>query len=249
MLYLWPYITFFSFPILAPIMLAPMIKARSFNPFLMRNRLPRVWTFGLFLVISTTVVHFNTIIHPFTLADNRHYVFYVFKILRQSWIIKYLAVPVYLICGWLVINALHYTGYQDKSKMEVSEPDKATTSQSTTQAQDRRIGFSIIWLATSSLCLITAPLVEPRYFIVSWVVWRLQVASGVIENAAEQPLKESNGGTWSSKVVFNLVCRRETWLWAETIWFLVVNVATCYVFLTRPFEWPLQPGVKQRFMW
>src|SRR6201995_3302734 len=103
MLYLWPYMTFFSFPILVPITFAPMIKARSFNPYPIWNRLPSLWISGLFLLISTTAVHFNTIIHPFTLADNRHYVFYVFKILRRHWVMKYLAAPVYVVTGWLVI--------------------------------------------------------------------------------------------------------------------------------------------------
>jgi hypothetical protein len=50
--------------------------------------------------------HFNTIIHPFTLADNLHYVFYVFRILLLHPAFKYAAIPVYITFAWLVINAL-----------------------------------------------------------------------------------------------------------------------------------------------
>jgi alpha-1,2-glucosyltransferase len=51
-------------------------------------------------------VKFNTIVHPFTLADNRHYVFYIFRLLLRHPLIKYAAVPVYFLCAWLVIDAM-----------------------------------------------------------------------------------------------------------------------------------------------
>lgn len=38
-------------------------------------------------------------------------------------------------------------------------------------------------------------------------------------------------------------------LWVETLWFVVVNIGTAYVFLYRGFEWPQEPGNVQRFMW
>jgi alpha-1,2-glucosyltransferase len=250
MLYIWPYMVFFSFPILIPIALGPLIKRQGFDLLAIWKILPRIWVIILFVIISTAVVHFNTIIHPFILADNRHYVFYVFKILRQSWIIKYLAVPIYVICGWLVINALHYPNNEDKPIPSESGSEKAIIARkNAVQARDHRIGVSIVWLATSSLCLITAPLVEPRYFIVSWVVWRLQIASGVYEDETEQSLQESKERVRQTKSIYNLNPRSRTWLMVETIWFLIVNAVTCYMFLWRTFEWSSQPGVKQRFLW
>jgi DIE2/ALG10 family len=51
-------------------------------------------------------IHFNTIIHPFTLADNLHYVFYVFRVLPLHPAFKYAAIPAYITFAWLVINAL-----------------------------------------------------------------------------------------------------------------------------------------------
>jgi alpha-1,2-glucosyltransferase len=41
-------------------------------------------------------IHFNTIIHPFTLADNLHYVLYVFRILLLHLAFKYAAILVYI---------------------------------------------------------------------------------------------------------------------------------------------------------
>jgi alpha-1,2-glucosyltransferase len=42
-----------------------------------------------------------SIIHPFLLADNRHYVFYLFRwVFIPFPIAKYLVTPVYLVAGW-----------------------------------------------------------------------------------------------------------------------------------------------------
>ncbi len=52
------------------------------------------------LAITLAIVRCNTIIHPFTLADNRHYMFYVFRrTILQPGLIRYLLVPVYAICS------------------------------------------------------------------------------------------------------------------------------------------------------
>lgn len=38
-------------------------------------------------------------------------------------------------------------------------------------------------------------------------------------------------------------------LWIETLWFLVINAVTGYIFLYWGFEWASEPGAVQRFMW
>jgi alpha-1,2-glucosyltransferase len=250
MLYIWPYFAFFSFPILIPIAMAAAIKSRTVNLITIWNKTPRLWVISVFLIVSTIVVHFNTIIHPFSLADNRHYVFYVFKILRRSWMNKYLAIPVYVGCGLLVIDVLH---------RRESLPDSTGTAPINTRQIDAKtdklkerdcsIGFSIVWLATSTLCLVTAPLVEPRYFIVPWVMWRLQVGSQVLKIDPNPPQKHPPGNSNLKETVWARMRYPSTWLWLETLWFLLVNAITCYLFLRRTFEWQQEPGRKQRFMW
>ncbi|PHH78632.1 hypothetical protein CDD82_2935 [Ophiocordyceps australis] len=58
-------------------------------------------------VLSALVVRYNTIIHPFTLADNRHYMFYIFRYtIRRSLLIRYLLILPYTLCRFLVWSAL-----------------------------------------------------------------------------------------------------------------------------------------------
>ncbi len=35
----------------------------------------------------------------------------------------------------------------------------------------------------------------------------------------------------------------------EFWWYMTINLATCWMFLYRPFEWPQEAGKQQRFMW
>ncbi|UKZ79897.1 hypothetical protein TrVFT333_007660 [Trichoderma virens FT-333] len=169
-------------------------------------------------VLSTLIVRFNTITHPFTLADNRHYMFYVFRytIRRAPWIRYFLILP-YTVSRWFVWGTLSGctnwtpTPYKDdcSAYYHSSRPSPFTcdpfviadaTHETTTgesqdaQAQTQKelqqkylqdpLLFStepiststgLIFLLATTLSLITAPLVEPRYFIIPWVIWRLLV--------------------------------------------------------------------------
>jgi alpha-1,2-glucosyltransferase len=207
------------------------------------------------------IIHFNTLIHPFTLADNRHYVFYVFRysILFHP-LIRYLLAPIYMLCFWLSYRTLSTpsstiptssnapsrsgTGrteiqqkIQDRNRIAgVTQPDPGPTT-----------SFFLIWLLTTALSLITAPLVEPRYFIIPWVMWRLHVPSW--------PSSHSSGAKKTKRGGLVEGLKSWTWkeydyrLWIETAWFLVINAVTGYVFLYRGFAWVQEPGLVQRFMW
>lgn len=247
MLYIWPYIAFFSLPILIAGVLRPYIASSNPRLSIIISQSPRLWVLLGILAPAAAVVHLNTIIHPFTLADNRHYVFYVFKIIRNWELLKYMAIPGYLISGWLALNALHTVSFA--SLHSTIKPASQRLTKTSDRAKFLRVGFSIVWMATSSLCLITAPLVEPRYFIIPWVIWRLQVSTdgsrpmetvGKVENVKQI---EVDGGS------MRLLNEPILWLWLETFWFLVINIVTGYIFLTKTFEWPQEPGLKQRFMW
>lgn len=76
--------------------------------------------------------------HPFLLADNRHYTFYVWNrfLGRLPWLREALA-PVYLYCGWLCYTRL----------------GRAQTSL-----------WFLIWCFACVLTLVPAHLLEPRYF-------------------------------------------------------------------------------------
>ncbi len=185
----------------------------------------------LFVAAGIVAVHFNTIIHPYTLADNRHYVFYVFRILRRQQAIKYLAVPVYFICAWLCIQVLSPPDVENKSSKQKSD---ATPTVSQLPRPSCKISFIVIWLATTALSVITAPLVEPRYFIIPWVIWRLHVPY----TSASTSTSRVNGKTsYDIRLIL------------ETAWYGVINVAVGYMFLYKGFDWPSEPGKVQRFLW
>jgi alpha-1,2-glucosyltransferase len=187
----------------------------------------------------TTIVYYNTLVHPFTLADNRHYTFYVFRILLRHPAIKYLAVPIYFLCAWAAIAALG--GPQNaaastspsESRKGKSGVDIAQSSSQPT-ASGNRASFLLVWLLATTASLITTPLVEPRYFIVPWLMWRLHIAP--LRKDTTAPRRESDRPY-------------EYRLWLETGWFLLINAVTGYIFLTWGFEWPQEPGKVQRFMW
>ena len=239
MLYIWPYIAFFSWPALLPTLLPVLL---SLLPQTLRQRLsstwrpsrthlqrlPRLSSAAVFTILALFVVHFNTIVHPFTLADNRHYTFYVFRILRRHPAIKYLAAPVYVFLGWTCIMAMGNpptVGSRAAAAPGAMEEDQDRM----TGPQGTRISAVVLWLAVCTLCLATAPLVEPRYFILPWIVWRLHVP----------PPSALHRYRW---YVLGL----------EVVWFMAIHHVIRDIFLNHGFEWVGIEGEKgkiQRFMW
>lgn len=207
------------------------------------SKLPRLGIMLSVLVVMTLVVHLNTIVHPFTLADNRHYVFYVFRLLLRHPMIKYAVTPVYLLCGWATIAAFNIPSADIPAEQISMNPTQDKGSEESKRAQSKgpishktstKTSFVLIWLISTSLSLITAPLVEPRYFIIPWVIWRLHIA----------PLsRKSKDATIRSSVLEFLP------LLTETTWYMLINLGTGYMFLYRGFDWPQEPGKTQRFMW
>ena len=259
MLYIWPCFTFFSFPLLYPYILNSIIPQASlpvpFRSGSTRHQLPRATVAIPIIAAILLVVHFNTITHPFTLADNRHYVFYVFRILLRHRSIKYLAVPIYFTCAWASIIALGgLPGDQEQATVSQSGGNKTTNNRTshttnpppqTYPQQGNTASFVLVWLLATSLSLITAPLVEPRYFILPWLMWRLHIPNKPLPETAPASVEAPRNITRLLQKI-NAADHR---LWLETAWFLAVNWATGYIFLYQGFEWKQEPGVMQRFMW
>lgn len=301
MTYIWPYFAFFSWPLIYSQYLPEKLW-----PFSCPANFPRKSIICITMTVMSVVVRYNTIVHPFTLADNRHYMFYVFRILLRNPLIKYLAVPIYIGCAWATLAALgglRTVGQatqrdpgsrkrklpreepfppspqlnlnpMKRSKSQesnLSSPTVPAFSQRTTeisqqndihmpspkkqkkhkkQVLGRRASFVLIWLLATALSIITTPLVEPRYLIVPWLIWRLNMTTPRSEEdsaPAERPDTEELRGLEALKAV--LYERHDHRLWLETIWFLTINVATGYIFLYWGFAWPQEPGKVQRFMW
>jgi hypothetical protein len=100
----------------------------------------------LFCVIIANFTHE----HPFLLADNRHYTFYIWsKLFRRHDSIKFALSPVYLACAYIFYRNLTMTGK------------------------------SFGWLLCYSMCLfvglVPQKLIEFRYFIIPFYVYRLNI--------------------------------------------------------------------------
>ncbi|KAH8424597.1 dolichyl-P-Glc:Glc(2)Man(9)GlcNAc(2)-PP-dolichol alpha-1,2- glucosyltransferase [Aspergillus melleus] len=299
MLYIWPYIAFFSWPILVTPILN-LLLPQSWLPKVLnygfpekQRKLPRFWTALVLIPAMLAVVHFNTIVHPFTLADNRHYMFYVFRVLLGSHpAARYAATVAYFLCGWAVISAFGFVIYpappqfirvpasaSPQSKKQGAKesgskpraerkqkPSKKTAAPAPARAppispeayaqlqqhiiqrqrqenQGPRVSFVLVWLAATTVSLIVAPLVEPRYAIIPWVMWRLHLPPQPTPQAYRQQRPQNEKEALHKEIATNFP------LFLETLWFLVINAVTGYVFLYKGFEWPQEPGNIQRFMW
>lgn len=263
-LYLWPLITFFSAPLLIPAGISFFRRlnyqiSRHVFISISRSNLQSTLhiTGGLILCLAT--IKYNTIIHPFTLADNRHYMFYIFRytILRHP-AIRFLLAPIYAVCSALVYKSLCLTAPDIQKRKysssllvrpsEVPKQDKSTERIPITPT----VSFAIILFSATTLSLVTAPLVEPRYFITPWVLWRLNIPMNV---SKELVSKSNTSGLRTNNLVFTALnksksnMRHNKWLWLETTWLILINLITGFIFLHKGFEWPQEPGNVQRFMW
>ena len=299
MLYIWPFFAFFSAPLFIPSLISflttPFRLFRSHKASTTSSKPPNTTRRSAFinipyalltLLLSVAVVKFNTIIHPFTLADNRHYMFYIFRhtILRSP-AIRLALVAVYTLCRWLAWDQLaghtapdtsaqlQPAAAPESSNVKPNNNDQQTPNKPHPEEEEDvplalldspasgpasstppRTSTTLLWVLTTALSLITAPLVEPRYFILPWVFYRLLMPSWSWPQSWNSPRKSFPGAAaaaWLGGVGRKIDLR----LVLETAWFLVVNGGTMYMFLWRPFYWGgeegalLDGGRVQRFMW
>ncbi|KHN86250.1 Putative Dol-P-Glc:Glc(2)Man(9)GlcNAc(2)-PP-Dol alpha-1,2-glucosyltransferase [Toxocara canis] len=144
-------------------------------------------------ICIATCVYAFTMEHPYLLADNRHFTFYVWRRwFHRHWACKYVLVPVYLIAAKTLARSIRHVP---------------------------RLPVLLYVIATTAV-LVPARLLEPRYFIVSYVLWRLSVRE------------------------------KRLWIvLLEIVYQVCINFIVLYLFIDKPFEWVNQRGVKQRFMW
>ncbi|KAK0535019.1 glucosyltransferase [Tilletia horrida] len=169
------------------------------------------WTQVLLTTVSVgaavAAVHLFTIEHPFLLADNRHYAFYIWRrIVKAHPYARYALAPVYVVCGRLAWDAL---------------------------APTRSFIWMLGFCAALVLTLVPSPLIEPRYFLVPYVVWRAHIVPAGVARRTQADTGQGAVPLWQA---------------AEGAWYLLINVVTVAVFLYRPFKWPSEAGW-QRFMW
>lgn len=127
-----------------------MFGSSLWIPELLRShKIFRSWKCLLSILILgaliAAVVHFNTVIHPYLLADNRHYTFYVFNrfYLRYEHA-RFAIIPVYIFGLSTIFSSI-----------------------------DGSIGFKIFFVLSTVLTLCLQSMIEVRYFLVPFLLLRL----------------------------------------------------------------------------
>lgn len=102
------------------------------------------------LVAGVMVVHSNTLVHPYLLADNRHLTFYLWnKLYGRFSFVRYLMVPVYMFGAYMVHTFI----------------------------QHRTFAFKLAYVACVAASVVPHKLLEFRYFIIPFLLARTQAVS------------------------------------------------------------------------
>lgn len=146
---------------------------------------------AFFMAVFAVLIYYNSPVHSYLLADNRHYTFYVWKRFYESVpCFRFLWIPFYILVWMFIITAM---------------------------------GVQKVYLFTFFLCtamnIVPQLLMEFRYFIPAYLFARM-----TFRNA-----------TWPELIL-------------EFCFNQLINLATVYLFLHRPFTWP-DSVETQRFMW
>lgn len=180
-LYYSAFVFCFAWPYLLP-------HLRGFLQFLRQHFIVS----SCFLLFLVLVVYYNTLVHPYILADNRHYSFYIWKNLMNRYgYFRYLPIPAYAFSIYAIFQSLNH--------------------------------FRLLSLIAYMLCvcavLVPQLLLEPRYFIIPYVLFRLN---------------QSEPKKWQ--------------LVAETLTTVFVNIAQFSLFVSKSFSWK-DEAHPQRIAW
>ncbi|KAL1707042.1 glycosyltransferase family 59 protein [Schizophyllum commune] len=169
------------------------------------GKLRTTCTILLCAVVCATINRY-TIHHPFLLADNRHYTFYLWRrVILVHPAVKYLLAPVYIACGWAWWVAVG-------------------------ASSDNTLFQVLLIPLTAAPTLLPAPLLEPRYFVVPLVLMRGLLEGDVDEDLSDDAKEKATNAPRLSG--FRL--SPNTSLALEFAWYAVINAVTLYIFVYCP---------------
>lgn len=148
--YCFSFMTLFTWPVwLSPAKLIKYVKFVTIDNY----GLNLILNIGSMVAIKYIIDNF-TIVHPFLLADNRHYTFYIYKKILSHPSSFILTVPVYHFSTWNIIDALLLNSSFSLSPIT-----------------------TLTFLGAIFITIIPSPLFEPRYYIIPVILLRLFIAS------------------------------------------------------------------------
>ncbi|KAL6077425.1 glucosyltransferase [Balamuthia mandrillaris] len=125
-------------------------KSRSCTNTSCNANLLRFALFIVLLLAAFYIVHNFTKVHPYLLADNRHYPFYVWKnFFKRHVALRYLYVPIYLLGIYFISSLLSQSG--------------------------RSVLWQFMFWGCTCMVLIPAHLLEFRYFITPFLILQLNL--------------------------------------------------------------------------
>lgn len=166
--------------------------------------------------------------HPFTLADNRHFTFYIWRRLiqpsRDSLVVALaIAAPLYHTGLWLLWpREEEFQVQEEETSANTKELKEVGTQEPQLVQKPANIYTRIFYFLAVFASLVPSPLLEPRYYILPYVIWRIRHYPTV--HTKLLPL-------------------------VETVWYIFINCLVSFLFFNKPFIWPSEPGNYQRFMW
>lgn len=144
------------------------------------------------LVVGVMAVHSNTLEHPYLLADNRHYTFYLWnRFYGRYSFFRYIMVPIYMFGAYMVYSSIQGCSFV----------------------------FKVLYVACLAAMVVPQKLLEFRYFIIPFLIARMQTVSK----------------NWLQ-------------LWTEMLYFLLINAITLYIFVSKTFLWE-DSAELQRIIW
>ncbi|ENN81130.1 putative Dol-P-Glc:Glc(2)Man(9)GlcNAc(2)-PP-Dol alpha-1,2-glucosyltransferase [Dendroctonus ponderosae] len=100
-------------------------------------------------LLAFIAVHYNTVVHPYLLADNRHFMFYIWiRFYGKYWWFRYALIPIYMFSFYVIIKTLW-------DKKDVS--------------------FFILFTFGVSVLLISQSLLDLRYFFIPYIIIRFKM--------------------------------------------------------------------------
>ncbi|KAL1114883.1 hypothetical protein AAG570_007707 [Ranatra chinensis] len=139
-----PQLFYFSFFVIAFALPYFIVRIKSFLKFVLQHKLFSALCMLLFVIIT----RYNTVVHPYLLADNRHYVFYLWKAFYERRVMpKYLLSPVYFFGLYSIISHL-----KNKSFL-----------------------FLLGYFVSLVVSIVPQKLLEYRYYILPFMVFRINI--------------------------------------------------------------------------
>lgn len=121
--------------------------------------------------------------HPFLLADNRHYTFYIWRRLinpaRNNLKVALLVSPLFVAGLFILVGLGPLTQFFQRLAVSARNKNKTSTNNKSIKKNvvNRHFISTAVFYLGVLATLVPSPLLEPRYYMVPFVLWRITIAT------------------------------------------------------------------------